>query len=118
VPWNSIHSYISPAKDGITPELSVLSPISKKPTPNLDILPSYAKLTNTSGQFLPLLYSSFLFFLLSFSFREKYELVALLLKAVYFSLSSARSFVKVAPIRLLQKMSFGRDINPYISKHR
>ncbi|TKJ46594.1 hypothetical protein CEE34_08060 [Candidatus Aerophobetes bacterium Ae_b3a] len=31
-------------------------------------------------------------------------------QTVYFSLSSTRSFVKVAPIRLLQKMSFGRCI--------
>jgi len=36
------------------------------------------------GQFLPSLYSSFLLFLLSFSFREKYKLLALLLKQYIF----------------------------------
>ncbi|TKJ45238.1 hypothetical protein CEE34_10260, partial [Candidatus Aerophobetes bacterium Ae_b3a] len=31
-------------------------------------------------------------------------------QTVYFSLSSTRSFVKVAPIRLLQKMCFGKYV--------
>ena len=39
---------------------------------------------NASDNFLPSLYSSLLLFLLSFSFREKYKLVALLLKQYIF----------------------------------
>ncbi len=43
--------------------------------------------------------------------QEKAEHPRFAPQTVYFSLSSTRNFVKVAPIRLLQKMSFGRYIN-------
>jgi len=66
---------------------------------------------NTSGQFLPSLYSSLLLFLLSFSFREKYKLVALLLKQYIFLYPQLETSLGMPLIRLLQKMSFGNHIN-------
>jgi len=42
--------------------------------------------------------------------QEKEEHRRLTPQTVYFSLSSTQSFVKVAPIRLLQKMCFGQYI--------
>ncbi len=69
---------------------------------------SSEKSRNTEGQFLPSLYSSLLFFLLSFSFREKYKLLASLLKQYIFLFPQLETSLGMPLIRLVQKMSFGR----------
>jgi len=48
--------------------------------------------------------------------QEKAEHRRFAPQTVYFSFSSTRSFVKVAPIRLPQKMSFGSDVIKEIPK--